>query len=142
MDKRTFLKNHTVLKAAAAACAVALIAAASLIPAKPAPAQLSDPELLNPNPVVITLEEAPEAVVEEEAQEEEEKKQKLGLIARMKLAFYAFCAGAGAWIASRIPWGKIFNKRNLILVLVIAAIFLLMKYIGLPLLEDYMQTAQ
>ena len=136
MEKRNLLKNGIILKSAAAVAAVALIAAASLLPAKPEPAQLNDPDVLNPNPVVMTLEAADDAVVEEENAGEEERKQKPGFFQRMQLAFYAFCAGAGAWLASRIPWRKIFSKRTLIIVLLLAAAFLLVKYVGLPVLEE------
>ena len=138
MDRRTLLKNGAVLKVAAAVTALTLIAAASLLPAKPEQAQLTDPEVLNPNPVVMTIEEPADAVIEEESTEEEEKKQKLGFFARIKLAFALFFAGAGAWIASRIPWKKIFNKRNAIIVLVLAILLFLAYHIGLPMLKDYL----
>ncbi len=136
MEKKNLLKNSFIVKAAAATVAVALIAAASLIPAKSEPASLSGPNTLNPDPIVMELAEEADAIVEEETAEEEEKKQKLGFFTRLKLAFYAFCAGAGAWIAHKIPWGKIFNKRNAIIVLVLAVVFLLVWHVGLPMLEN------
>ncbi|MBR4861118.1 MAG: hypothetical protein IKU09_02840 [Firmicutes bacterium] len=141
MDKRNLIKNGAVIKLAAAVAALTLIAAASLLPAKAEPAQLTDPDVLNPAPVVMTIEEADEAVIEEESSDEEEKKQKMGFFTRLKLAFYAFCAGAGAWIAHKIPWGKIFNKRNLIIVLVLAAACILAWKVGLPVLTDYLKEA-
>ena len=141
MDKRNLIKNGAVVKLAAAVAALTLIAAASLLPAKAEPAQLTDPDVLNPAPVVMTIEEADEAVIEEESSEDEEKKQKMGIFTRMKLAFYTFCAGAGAWIAHKIPWGKIFNKRNLIIVLVLAAAGILAWKVGLPVLTDYLKEA-
>ena len=137
MERRNILKNNTVLKAAAAAAAVALIAAASLLPAKAEPAQLTDPQVLSPDPVVLEIEEPADAVLEEE--QEEEKKQKLGFFTRLKLAFYAFCAGAGAWIAHKIPWGKIFNKRNAVIFLILAVIGILAWYVGLPALSEYVK---
>jgi hypothetical protein len=136
MDKRNLLKNSMILRSAASVTAIVLIAAASLIPAKAEPAQLTDPNLLNPAPIVMTIEEPAEAVIEEET-EEEVKKQKLGFFASLKLAFYAFCAGAGAWLASRIPWGKIFNKRNAVIVLLLAAIMLAYRF-GLPAVMEAM----
>lgn len=141
MDKRNLIKNGAVIKLAAAVAALTLIAAASLLPSKAEPAQLTDPDVLNPAPVVMTIEEADEAVIEEESSDEEEKKQKMGFFTRLKLAFYAFCAGAGAWIAHKIPWGKIFNKRNLIIVLVLAAAGILAWKVGLPVLTDYLKEA-
>ena len=141
MDKRNLIKNGAVIKLAAAVAALTLIAAASLLPSKAEPAQLTDPDVLNPVPVVMTIEEADEAVIEEESSDEEEKKQKMGFFTRLKLAFYAFCAGAGAWIAHKIPWGKIFNKRNLIIVLVLAAAGILAWKVGLPVLTDYLKEA-
>ena len=138
MDRRTLLKNGAVLKVAAAVTALTLIAATSLLPAKPEQAQLTDPEVLNPNPVVMQIDDPADAVIEEENAEEEEKKQKLGFFARIKLAFALFFAGAGAWITSRIPWKKIFNKRNAIIVLVLAILLLLAYHVGLPMLEEYL----
>ena len=137
MERRNLFKKNAVVKLAAAAAALTLIAAASLLPARAEPAQLTDPDVLNPDPVVMIVEEADEAVIEEETSEEEEKKQKMGFVTRLKLAFYAFCAGA--WIAHKIPWGKIFNKRNLIIVLVLAAAGILAWKVGLPVLTDYLK---
>ena len=134
MEKKHLLKNSTIIKAAAAMTAVALITAASLLPAKTEPAQITDPNLINPAPVVMTLEEPAEAVIEEEA-EEEEKKHKLNFFQRLKMAFIGFFVACGAWLASRIPWRKIFNKRNAIIVLVLAACILLAYYVGMPMLE-------
>ena len=139
MEKGKFLKNSTILKAAAAVAAVAVIAAVSLIPAKEAAVETIDPEVLNPNPVVMTLEEAEDAVVEEDAAEEEEKKQKLGFFTKLKLAFYAFCAACGAWFAHKIPWKKIFNKWTLIIVLLLAAVGVLVYHVGLPALTEYLK---
>ena len=110
---------------------------ASLLPAKAEPAQLTDPQVLSPDPVVLEIEEPADAVLEEE--QEEEKKQKLGFFTRLKLAFYAFCAGAGAWIAHKIPWGKIFNKRNAVIFLILAVIGILAWYVGLPALSEYVK---
>ena len=141
MNKKTLIKNSAVVKVAAAVVALTLIAAASLLPAKPEPAQLADPDVLNPAPVVMTIEETDDAVIEEESSEEEEKKQKMGFFTRLKLAFYAFCAGAGAWIAHKIPWKKIFNKRNAIIVLILAVAGILIWYVGLPALSEYVKGA-
>ena len=141
MDRKNLFKNSAAVKLAATAVALTLIAAASLIPAKSEPAQLTDPNLLNQDPIVMELAEEADAIVEEETAEEEEKKQKLGFFTRLKLAFYAFCAAAGAWIAHKIPWRKIFNKRNAIIVLVLAAALLLAYHVGIPMLENQMNTA-
>ena len=141
MDRKNLFKNSAAVKLAATAVALTLIAAASLIPAKSEPVQLTDPNLLNQDPIVMELAEEADAIVEEETAEEEEKKQKLGFFTRLKLAFYAFCAAAGAWIAHKIPWRKIFNKRNAIIVLVLAAALLLAYHVGIPMLENQMNTA-
>ncbi len=37
--------------------------------------------------------------------------------------------GIAGFFATKIPWKKIFNKRNLIILLVLVAIFLLAKYV-------------
>lgn len=141
MDRKNLFKNSAAVKLAATAVALTLIAAASLIPAKSEPVQLTDPNLLNQDPIVMELAEKADAIVEEETAEEEEKKQKLGFFTRLKLAFYAFCAAAGAWIAHKIPWRKIFNKRNAVIVLVLAVVLLLAYHAGIPMLESQMNTA-
>ena len=141
MDRKNLFKNSAAVKLAATAVALTLIAAASLIPAKSEPVQLTDPNLLNQDPIVMELAEEADAIVEEETAEEEEKKQKLGFFTRLKLAFYAFCAAAGAWIAHKIPWRKIFNKRNAVIVLVLAVVLLLAYHAGIPMLESQMNTA-
>ena len=141
MDGKSLFKNGAIVKAAATVAALTLIATASLIPAKSEPVPLPGSDILNPDPIVMELAEEVDAVVEEETAEEEEKKQKLGFFTRLKLAFYAFCAAAGAWIAHKLPWRKIFNKRNAIIVLVLAAALLLAYHVGIPMLENQMNTA-
>ncbi len=141
MDGKSLFKNGAIVKAAATVAALTLIAAASLIPAKSEPVPLPGSDILNPDPIVMELAEEVDAVVEEETAEEEEKKQKLGFFTRLKLAFYAFCTAAGAWIAHKIPWRKIFNKRNAIIVLVLAAALLLAYHVGIPVLENQMNAA-
>lgn len=141
MDGKSLFKNGAIVKAAATVAALTLIATASLIPAKSEPVPLPGSDILNPDPIVMELAEEVDAVVEEETAEEEEKKQKLGFFTRLKLAFYAFCAAAGAWIAHKIPWRKIFNKRNAVIVLVLAVVLLLAYHAGIPMLESQMNTA-
>ncbi len=134
-DAGHFSKNTgRLMKGAAALVAAAAFAVASL--ATPAP-DLNKPvdELISvPAPVVMSVDEMDEAVVEETS-ESEEKIRKLGFFTRLKLAFYSFCAAVSAWIAHKIPWKKIFNKRNFYILIAMVCLGLAAYYL-LPLVLE------
>lgn len=141
MDMKKAIRNSHIIRAAAAVVAIAVVAVAAMVPSQAEPArQLEGDALnqaLNPNPVVMTLEETADAVVEEET-EEETQKRRLSFFQRVKLAVYGFFAACGAWVLHKIPWKKIFTRRNLFLALLILALGLTAYYVGLPALEEYL----
>ena len=139
MEKNGFWKigknaGRVMNATAALIAAAAFVVASSITPAPEAPQDINS-EIFNPPPVVMTIEEAPEAIVEEETQAEEEVKKK-GFFFKLKMAIYGFFAACAAWVAHKIPWKKIFNKRNAIIVLTLAVVLLLAYYVGIPMLEN------
>ena len=121
--------------AAALTAAAAFLVSASITPA-PETSKGITPEILNPSPVVMTMEEAPEAITNEEETAEEEVKKR-GILFKLKMAVYGFFAACAAWIAHKIPWRKIFNKRNFYILLVITALSTVV-YFAWPLIEEYL----
>ena len=141
MDIKKAIRNANIVKAAAAVTAIAVIAVSSMLPAKAEPAvQMEDP-VLNPAPVVMNIETMDDAVTEEES-EAEEQKRKLSFFTKLKLAIYGFFAACAAWTLHKIPWKKIFTRRNLFLALLAVALLLTVYYVGLPALEEYLRSVQ
>jgi len=142
MDMKKAIRNTHIIRAAAAAVAIAVVAVSAMLPAADQPAPQADGNglngALNPNPVVMTVEEMADAVVEEETSEDEERQKKLSFFQKLKLAVYGFFAACGAWVLHKIPWKKIFTRRNLFLALLAAALVLTVYHVGLPALEEYL----
>lgn len=134
MDTKKLFSKKRVIKGAAMIAAVAVMATAALIPAKTEELEV-EPVTLQPDPVVMILDEPADAVVEETQEEEEERK--LSFIQKLKIAVYGFFAVCAGWIAHKIPWKKIFNKKTLILVGILVVLGLAAYHIGLPMLKDY-----
>ena len=127
-------KTGRIMKATAALVAAAAFVVASMAQPAPDASRVHEEFLSSPPPVVMTVEEVDEAVVEETT-EEEEKVRKIGFFTRLKLAFYSFCAAIGAWFAHKIPWKKIFNKRNLYILLALICLGIAAYYL-LPVIAE------
>ncbi|MBR6585188.1 MAG: hypothetical protein IKK69_05805 [Firmicutes bacterium] len=90
-DAGQFTKNTgRLMKGAAALVAAAAFAVASMTAPPPDDVKMAEELFSAPAPVVMTIDEVDEAIVEESA--EEEKVKKMGLFTRIKLAFYSLCA--------------------------------------------------
>ena len=130
-----FTKNTgRLMKGAAALVAAAAFAVASMTAPPPDDVKMAEELFSAPAPVVMTIDEVDAAIAEESAGEEE-KVKKMGFFARLKLAFYSFCAAFSAWVAHKIPWKKIFNKRNFYIVLTLVCLGLAAYYL-LPLVWE------
>lgn len=90
-----------------------------------------DESILNPPPIVMEIDEE---LPQEETSEQE--KEKMGLRKRLKLALYGFFSAIGLWFAKKIPWKKIFNKKNLIILLVLIGVGLAVYFILPEVWED------
>ena len=72
---------------------------------------------------------------ENDGEEDEQEEKKRGFFSWLKIWFYGMLTGIAGFFATKIPWKKIFTKRNLIILLVLVAVFLLAKY-ALPYFVD------
>lgn len=125
-----------IMKGAAALVAAAAFVVASMTMPPPDTSVINDEVLNAPAPVVMTIDEAAD-VITEESPAEEEKIKKMGFFTKLKLGFYSLCAAFSAWFAHKIPWKKIFNKRNLYILLAIICLGLAAHFL-LPLAwEEY-----
>ena len=126
-------KNLKKAIAVGVAAAVLVVGSIAVIDHNPAE-KAADPEILNPDPVVLVLDE-PDMNIEEDSQTDQDNEKKRGIFAYIKAALYAFFAGIAGFFATKIPWKKIFTKRNLWILLILVAVFLFAKYL-LPLFAD------
>ena len=65
----------------------------------------------------------------------EQTAKKRGFFSWLKIWFYGLCAGIAAFFATKIPWKKIFTKRNFVILLVLVLLFLFARYL-LPYFVD------
>lgn len=127
---RKFFKKLVAIALSTGLIAVGTVAAIEHIP----DAESRDPNIMNPEPVVLEIDDIDMA---EEAEDEEENQdeKKRGVLGWLKIWLYGVAAGIAGFFATKIPWKKIFTKRNLIILLVLIAVFLCAKYI-LPYFVD------
>ena len=85
-------------------------------------------EISEPDPVVLDIDEA-DMADESESEEDTQEEKKRGFFSWLKIWFYGMLTGIAGFFATKIPWKKIFNKRNLIILMVLVVIFLLGKYV-------------
>ena len=121
--------KKTLLKAVAVAVSTGLLAVGAVAALDniggPGP---SAHEIAEPEPIVLEIDEA-DMLDESETEEDTEEEKKRGFFGWLKVWFYGMITGIAGFFATKIPWKKIFNKRNLIILLVLVAIFLLAKYV-------------
>lgn len=86
-------------------------------------------KLMSPPPVVMELDDGGDAVTEE-SQDEEQEEKKMGFFKRLKLALYGFLAGIGGFFATKVPWKKVFCKRNLIIYAILIILALIIRFFG------------
>ena len=98
----------------------------------------SGPSLQNvaePDPIVLDIDETDMADQSESGDEDEQEEKKRGFFSWLKIWFYGMITGIAGFFATKIPWKKIFTKRNLIILLVIVILFLFARYL-LPYFVD------
>ena len=86
------------------------------------------PQFNDPAPVVLEIDET-DMDTSENSEEEQQEEKKRGFFNWLKIWFYGLIGGITAFFATKIPWKKIFTKRNLIILLVLVVLFLCAKYI-------------
>ena len=127
--------KKTLVKATAVAVSTGLLAVGAVA----ALDDLQDPgpklnEISEPDPIVLEIDEADMAEDSSEDENEQEEKKR-GFFSWLKIWFYGMITGLAGFFATKIPWKKIFTKRNLIILLVLIALFLFAKYL-LPYFVD------
>ena len=86
------------------------------------------PQFNDPAPVVLEIDET-DMDTSEDSEEEQQEEKKRGFFNWLKIWFYGLIGGITAFFATKIPWKKIFTKRNFIILLVLVVLFLCAKYI-------------
>ena len=88
-----------------------------------------------PEPIVLELNEEDAALADENEDEEEQEEKKRGFFGYVKAALYGMAAALGGWIATKIPWKKIFNRRTFYILLALVFLYLCARFI-LPVFVD------
>ena len=88
----------------------------------------STPQFNEPAPIVLEIDET-DMDVSEDSEEGQQEEKKRGIFSWLKIWFYGLIGGIAAFFATKIPWKKIFTKRNLVILLVLIALFLCARYI-------------
>ncbi|MBR6472504.1 MAG: hypothetical protein IKS99_02090 [Firmicutes bacterium] len=86
-------------------------------------------QVTEPEPVVLDIDEADMTDESDSGTEDEQQEKKRGFFSWLKIWFYGVLTGIAGFFATKIPWRKIFTKRNLIILLVLVAVFLCAKYL-------------
>ncbi len=92
------------------------------------------PEYTEPAPITLDIDET-DMDTSENSEEEQQEEKKRGFFSWLKIWFYGLIGGIAAFFATKIPWKKIFTKRNFIILLVLVVLFLCAKYL-LPYFMD------
>ncbi len=128
--------KKTLIKAIAVAVSTGLLAVGAV--AALDNINNSGPSLQNvaePDPIVLDIDETDMADQSESGDEDEQEEKKRGFFSWLKIWFYGMITGIAGFFATKIPWKKIFTKRNLIILLVIVILFLFARYL-LPYFVD------
>ena len=128
--------KKTLVKAVAVAISTGLLAVGAV--AALDNINNSGPSLQNvaePDPIVLDIDETDMADQSESGDEDEQEEKKRGFFSWLKIWFYGMLTGIAGFFATKIPWKKIFTKRNLIILLVIVILFLFARYL-LPYFVD------
>ena len=127
--------KKTGLKAVAVGVAAGLLSVGAVAALDHIPTTSSGaPEYSDPAPVVLEIDET-DMTDESEDEEESQEEKKRGFFSWLKVWFYGLIAGISGFFATKIPWKKIFTKRNMIILLVLVLIFLFARYL-LPYFAD------
>ncbi len=119
-----------VIKAAAILISAGLLTAGALALVDNIPEQgHSQNTIQGPEPVVLEIDEEDMAASSEGEEEEEQEEKKRGFFGYLKAALYGMLTAAGVWIATKIPWKKIFSKRTLYILLALVLLYLCARYI-------------
>ena len=124
------LKKAVAVGVGAGLLTVGAVAALDNHPeASPGSSQFNEPA-----PIVLEIDET-DMDASENSEEEQQEEKKRGLFSWLKIWFYGLFAGIAGFFATKIPWRKIFTKRNFAILLVLVVLFLCARFI-LPYFVD------
>ncbi len=131
-EKKKKKKNpirRTIKKAVAVGVGVGLLTVGAVAALDNLPEVNSGtPQFSDPAPVTLDIDET-DMDTSEDSEEEQQEEKKRGFFNWLKIWFYGLIGGIAAFFATKIPWKKIFTKRNFIILLVLVVLFLCAKYI-------------
>lgn len=122
---RKTIKKAVAVGVGAGLLTVGAVAALDNLPS----AGSSTPQFSEPAPVVLEIDETDMTDQSESENEEQQEEKKRGFFSWLKIWFYGLIGGISAFFATKIPWKKIFTKRNFIILLVLVVLFLCARYI-------------
>ena len=127
--KKNDIVENTVKKAVAVGVGAGLLTVGAVAALDNLPEVGSGtPQFNEPAPVVLEIDET-DMDTSEDSEEEQQEEKKRGFFNWLKIWFYGLIGGITAFFATKIPWKKIFTKRNFIILLVLVVLFLCAKYI-------------
>ena len=127
--KKKSAVRRTVKKAVAVGVGAGLLTVGAVAALDNLPQVGSGAQQFNePAPVVLEIDET-DMDTSENSEEEQQEEKKRGFFNWLKIWFYGLIGGITAFFATKIPWKKIFTKRNFIILLVLVVLFLCAKYI-------------
>ena len=133
--RRPKLLKRTLIKATAVAVSTGLLAVGAVAALDNLPGNSSPtPQVAEPDPIVLEIDEA-DMAENGDTEDEQQEEKKRGFFSYLKIWFYGLLAGIAGFFATKIPWKKIFTKRNLIILLILILLFLFAKYL-LPYFAD------
>ena len=125
-----------LFKVAAVVVSAGLLTAGALALVDNIPEQGSSQNTIQgPEPIVLEIDEEDVITSEENEEEEEQEEKKRGFFGYVKAALYGMAAALGGWIATKIPWKKIFNRRTFYIILALVFLYLCVRFI-LPVFVD------
>ena len=133
--RRPKLLKRTLIKATAVAISTGLLAVGAVAALDNLPGNSSPtPQVAEPDPIVLEIDEA-DMAENGDTEDEQQEEKKRGFFSYLKIWFYGLLAGIAGFFATKIPWKIIFTKRNLIILLILILLFLFAKYL-LPYFAD------
>ncbi len=127
--KKKSAVRRTVKKAVAVGVGAGLLTVGAVAALDNLPqAGSGTPQFSDPAPVTLDIDET-DMAESEDTEEEQQEEKKRGFFSWLKIWFYGLIGGITAFFATKIPWKKIFTKRNFVILLVLVVVFLCAKYI-------------
>ncbi len=134
-NKNDSIVRSTVKKAVAVGVGAGLLTVGSVAALDNLPeVGHGTPQFSDPAPIVLEIDET-DMDTSEDSEEEQQEEKKRGFFSWLKIWFYGMLAGIAGFFATKVPWKKIFTKRNFAILIVLIVLFLFARYL-LPYFVD------